>query len=90
MGPPITQDATCSWVAPATTRDGDEVILKLGYPHMEGMHEIDRLEFWNGDPTAALLRADRDMNALLLERCSPGRPLCELPPEAPQTTRPPA
>jgi len=41
-------------------------------PHLEGLHEIQGLRFWNGDPTVLLLAADDDYNAMLLERCSPG------------------
>ena len=72
-------EVSCSWVAPAARRDGTRAILKLGLPHMEAEHEIPALRFWNGDPTAYLLAADDDLNALLLERCEPGTPLRDLP-----------
>src|SRR6266498_2596329 len=47
---PIEAEASCSWVAPCTQRDGTTAVLKLGMPHMEAQHEIDGLLFWNGDP----------------------------------------
>jgi streptomycin 6-kinase len=46
---------------------------------MEAEHELDGLRFWDGDPTVRLLDADREHNAMLLERCEPGTPLRSLP-----------
>jgi hypothetical protein len=60
-------------------RDGTRVVLKLGMPHMEGQHELDGLRFWRGEPTVRLHEADRDVNAMLLERCEPGTSLRALP-----------
>lgn len=73
------QEVSCSWVAPVAMRDGTSAILKLGMPHMEGEQEIDALRFWNGDPTVRLIEADKDLNAMLMERCEPGTPLRDLP-----------
>lgn len=42
---------------------------------MEAEHEIDGLLFWQGGPTVFLLEADRERNAMLLERCLPGTSL---------------
>jgi streptomycin 6-kinase len=78
LGPPWSS-ASCAWVGPAVRTDGSRVVLKLGMPHMEGLHEIDGLRFWDGDPTARLLEADADLNALVLERCEPGTTLRDLP-----------
>jgi streptomycin 6-kinase len=72
-------EVSCAWVAPATRRDGTPVVLKLGMPHMEGEHEIEALRFWEGDPTVRLLDADKELNAMLLERCEPGTFLRVLP-----------
>ncbi|MBC7789779.1 MAG: hypothetical protein H7Z74_07520 [Anaerolineae bacterium] len=69
----------CSWVAPAVRVDGAAAVLKLGMPHMEGEHEIQGLQFWNGDPTVNLLESDQELNAMLLERCEPGWILRTLP-----------
>jgi len=80
LGAPFDDgEATASWVAPATRADGTGAVLKLGVPHMEAEHELDGLRLWDGDGTALLLDADRTLNALLLERCTPGTPLRALP-----------
>lgn len=76
---PIEAEASCSWAAPCTRTDGTQAIFKLGFPHMEAAHEIDGLAFWSGDPTVLLLEADREANAMLLERCVPGTTLRSLP-----------
>ena len=70
---------SCSWAAPAVMRSGRTAVLKLGMPHMEGEHEIDDLQFWNGDPTIELIDCDVGCNALLLEACVPGTSLRLLP-----------
>lgn len=76
---PISDEASCSWVAPCVTADGQRAILKLGFPHMQAEHEIDGLMFWAGEPTVLVWRADPETNALLLERCEPGKTLRLLP-----------
>jgi len=68
-------DTSCAWVAAATQADGTKAVLKLGMPHMEGAHELEGLRFWDGDPTVRLLKADADLNAMLLEACEPGTSL---------------
>ncbi len=78
LGEPY-QNASCSWVAPATLANGTPAVLKLGMPHLEAQHEIEGLRFWNGDPTVRLLDADDELNAMLLERCVPGTNLRALP-----------
>jgi len=70
-----TDDVTCAWVAPAMRDDGTRAVLKLGMPHMEALHELQGLAFWDGNPTARLLDADVGLNAMLLERCEPGTSL---------------
>jgi streptomycin 6-kinase len=80
LGAPFDGDeVSCAWVAPAVCGDGARAVLKLGMPHMEGQHEIQALRFWDGDPTVRLLKADDDLNAMLLERCEPGTVLRHLP-----------
>jgi streptomycin 6-kinase len=71
--------ATCSWVAPVTRADGSTAVLKIPTPHMEGEHEVQGLQFWNGDPTVRLLAHDPESGAMLLERCLPGTPLRSIP-----------
>lgn len=58
--------------------DGAGAILKIGLPHMEGLHEIAGLRYLDGDPTVRLLDAEENLNAMLLERCDPGKPLRSL------------
>jgi len=72
LGQPFAEEASCSWVAPCTRKDGTQAVLKLGLPHMEAENEIDGLMFWAGDPTALVLAQDLELNAMLLERCEPG------------------
>ena len=87
LGAPFEQEMSCAWVAPATRRDGTQVILKLGMPHLEGLHEIQGLRFWDGDPTVHLIGADEAADqavdqvctAMLLEHCNPGTPLRHRP-----------
>ena len=75
LGCPFEADASCSWVVPCVRENESPAVLKLNMPHMEAESEIDGLLFWSGDPTVVLLDADREMNAMLLERCLPGTPL---------------
>jgi len=58
---------------------GVRAVLKTGMPHMESMHELHGLRFWNGDPTVRLLQADETQNAMLIEACEPGTPLGDRP-----------
>jgi streptomycin 6-kinase len=74
-----SSEGSCAWVATATRPTGQAGVLKLGLPHMEGIHEIAGLRFWDGDPTVRLLEADENLGAMLLERCRPGTKLRELP-----------
>jgi streptomycin 6-kinase len=54
-------------VVPVRSADG-AAVLKLGWPHDEGQHEILGLQTWHGRGAARLLRADPRRNAMLLER----------------------
>src|SRR5207245_3415573 len=53
-----SEEVSCSYVAPVVCADGTPAILKIGMPHMEGLHEIHGLRFWDGNPTVRLLMAD--------------------------------
>src|SRR5690606_6525845 len=79
LGAPFVDEVSCSWVAPASRRDGTPAVLKVGMPHFEAEHEVDAMLFWNGDPTALVHEADKDLGAMLLERCTPGTMLRTLP-----------
>jgi streptomycin 6-kinase len=65
-------------VVPVTTADGTDAMLKLGVPNPELVTEIDALRTYRGGPVVDLLRADRDLGALLLRRLIPGTPLSAL------------
>ncbi len=80
LGPPFDgEDVSCAWVSPATMSDGSPAVLKLGMPHFEGEHEIEGLRLLDGNPTVRLIEADDELNAMLLERCTPGTSLQALP-----------
>ena len=77
-GPPY-ENASCAWVAPVELADGTSAVVKIGIPHMEAEDEADGLHFWEGDPTVRLIKADKELHALLLERCEPGISLSTRP-----------
>ncbi len=80
LGAPFDgREVSCAWVAPAVRADDSHAVLKLGMPHMEAVHELQALHFWDGDPAVRLLEADIDLNAMLLECCEPGTVLREVP-----------
>ncbi len=67
-----------NYVAPATLRDGTDVVLKVGIPSPELRTEIAALREYTGRGVVQLLDADVDRGLLLLERIKPGTPLVEL------------
>ena len=73
IGNPFDNDeVSCAWVAPVRLADNGPAVLKIGMPHLENAHEIEGLQFWNGDPTVRLLESDSFLGAMLLEYCEPG------------------
>jgi streptomycin 6-kinase len=82
LGDPYLPGGQCAWVAPARDPAGHELVLKVGWRHREAEHEADGLRHWDGNGTVHCFatRSLDDTTALLLERCTPGRPLkCSLP-----------
>lgn len=77
--PFLGDDVTCSWVARVVLPGGQAAVLKIAMPHFEGAHEIQGLRFWGGDPTVQLIAADESPGAMVLERCSPGTALRDIP-----------
>lgn len=73
------EEVSCAWVAPVDLADHTRAVLKIGMPHFENAHEIEGLQFWNGDPTVRLLESDSHLGAMLLERCESGTHLRTLP-----------
>lgn len=78
LGAPYLENASCSYVVEALTAEGEEVVLKVGFPHFEARHEIEGLRLLNGPPTVRLLHFDKAVNAMLLEKCDPGTSLQQL------------
>ena len=81
IGEAFEQDASCSFVAPAILKEGSTAILKLGFPHTEALHEIEGLKVLQGNVSVKLYEFDKKLNALLLEKCEPGRHLRTEPAE---------
>ncbi|MEU5938832.1 aminoglycoside phosphotransferase family protein [Micromonospora sp. NPDC047548] len=80
LGPPFPY-AFASLAMPADLPDGTRAVLKLQYPDPDSRHEADALAHWAGDGAVRLLAHDPERRALLVERCLPGAPLHELPPD---------
>ncbi|MGB7053033.1 MAG: aminoglycoside phosphotransferase family protein [Acidimicrobiales bacterium] len=77
VGEPFLPGGLTSWVAPARTAGGRELVLKITWAHFEGLHEAEGLSVWDGHGAIRLeARADFETaRGLLLERCVPGTPL---------------
>jgi streptomycin 6-kinase len=73
------EKASAAWVARCIRGVEDQVVLKVGFPHMEAEQEIDGLLYWDSDPTVGVVEYDRRCNAMLLEDCKPGITLGEQP-----------
>lgn len=86
LGEPYEPGATASWVAPATTAAGDQLVLKVGRSHDEAQDEAAGLRIWDGAGAVRLHGEWREGHtvALLVERCVPGTPLGEVLPEPEQ------
>lgn len=67
-----------SYVVPAR-RNGEDVVLKLRFADRESRFEAEALNKWNGTGAIHLLDHAPDHDALLLERCAPGRFLADDP-----------
>jgi len=80
LGPPFA-GASASIVMPATLPAARQAVLKVQFPHRESDHEAAALRVWDGDGAVRLLAADDERHALLVERCLPGTPLAEEPPD---------
>ena len=81
VGPPFPC-AFASLAMPAELPDGTPAVLKIQYPDDDSRHEATALDRWAGRGAIRLLAHDAPGRALLVERCVPGTPLHELPPDA--------
>jgi streptomycin 6-kinase len=75
LGPPYRGEV--SYVAPATTASGSDVVIKINFPSHESEHESAALRHWGGRGAVRLLDDYVRSRALLLERCRPGTTLWE-------------
>jgi streptomycin 6-kinase len=80
LGRPYEPGGVTAWVAPATSAEFGDVVLKVGSRHMEGEDEATGLRAWNGDGAIRVFVHDRlseTTAAMLLERCVPGTTLSQ-------------
>ena len=79
--PPFSS-LTYNYVAPAQTRDGKAVVLKISFPdNKEFISEIEALNFFDGQGSIQVLQEDRDNLVMLLEKAEPGNRIREVAPE---------
>jgi streptomycin 6-kinase len=81
VGEPFQPGGATAWTAPAIAADGQRLVIKLEWPHLEATHEPDALRLWAGRGAVFLLAAE-DLGhtlALLVELCCPGVALSGLP-----------
>jgi streptomycin 6-kinase len=84
LGPPFEPGGVTAWVAPARSADFGDVVLKVGWRHMEADDEAAGLREWDGDGAIRVVADERPTStttALLLERCTPGTTLAHRPEE---------
>lgn len=84
LGTPFEPGGVTAWVAPASSTEFGDVVLKVGSRHMEGEDEAAGLREWKGDGAVRVF-ADEHLSstttAMLLERCLPGTTLSQHPEE---------
>ena len=73
---------TAAYVAGARTRDGQDVVLKVGLPDPQFADEIGTIERARGCGYVQLLAHDIDRHAMLLEALGPSMVTLDLAPEA--------
>ena len=76
---PMPGCGRAAWVGAGRRDDGEEVVLKIAWPHKEAETEAAGLRFFDGKGAARLLEADERDFALLVERCRPGDDVWALP-----------
>ena len=83
LGRPFQPGGQSAWVAPARDDAGRDLVLKVGWRHVESEHEAEGLRLWDGRGAVRLLAShvEGQTGALLLERCLPGDVLADRPAE---------
>ena len=72
-------ELSINFVEKAQTKNGEEVVLKIGFPgDEEFIRETKALEIYNGNGAVRILNEDLENSVLLLEACLPGKPLHSL------------
>jgi streptomycin 6-kinase len=81
VGAPFQPGGQAAWVAPARTKAGEDVVVKVGWRHPEAEHEAAGLRVWDGQGSVRLYATEEsdDTIALLIERCVPGSALASRP-----------
>jgi streptomycin 6-kinase len=82
VGDPFLSGGATAWVAPARDDAGNDLVLKVGWPHPKAAHEAGGLRAWDGAGAIRLCRVNEltEATVLLLERCRPGTQLRAAPP----------
>ena len=76
LGPP-TDEIKGNYIAYVRTDDDQDLVLKVGVPHCDFTTEMEALAIYAGRGINRLVDADRDLNAMLLERLKPGTMLAQ-------------
>lgn len=68
------------FVAPCVSAEGDEYVLKIGFPEADSpiFNEAETLKLYDGKGAAKCFNLDENRRALLLERLKPGKTLAEI------------
>jgi len=69
---PATDEIKGNYIAYVRTGEGQDLVLKVGVPHRDFTTEMEALAIYAGRGINRLVEADRDLNAMLLERLRPG------------------
>lgn len=75
---PPPWELSYNYVVPARRTDGSNAVLKLGVPNEERTSETAALRVYAGRGCAALLEADAEHGAILLEQLEPGDTLAPM------------
>ncbi|MFE1245067.1 aminoglycoside phosphotransferase family protein [Fictibacillus sp. NPDC058756] len=71
-------DLSFNFVAPATRKNGEEVVLKAVLSDKEFRAELEVLKLMKGKGMVKLLEYDLDLGVMILERLRPGHTLAEI------------
>ena len=69
---PLVDEIKVNYVGYARMPSGEEVVLKVGVPHREFSTEMEALAIYEGRGINRLIDSDEELNAMVLERISPG------------------